>query len=411
MRRERVAVSLLFFLSGAAVGTWTARIPAVKERLGLGDGELSLALLAIAAGAMAGMTAVGRLVDRYGSNRVLVPAALLQGVVLVPPAYARDLGTLAVALLLFGVVHGVLDVAMNANAVEVERAHGRPIMSSFHAVFSVGGFAGATAGGLFAHHELTPAVTFWSAGAVIVVLAVWAARWALRSSPAPAPTAGERARLPKGTLFLGVLAFSCMVGEGASADWSSVYLREDLAASPGFAAAGYAAFSIMMTAGRLAGDRLAARFGPVALVRCCGLLAAAGLGLALLGGHPVAGVLGFACFGAGLSCIVPQVFSAAGHRDPAFAGRALARVASIGYLGFLSGPVFIGGVAELAGLPRALAIPALLAAFVALTATALRVRGGSGSPTASAPGSGSGSGSGSGELLPAEPDHHRHHHA
>ncbi|MFC7586268.1 MFS transporter [Nonomuraea antimicrobica] len=174
------------------MGTWTARIPAVKERLGLGDGELSLALLAIAAGAMAGMTAVGRLVDRYGSNRVLVPAALLQGVVLVPPAYARDLGTLAVALLLFGVVHGVLDVAMNANAVEVERAHGRPIMSSFHAVFSVGGFAGATAGGLFAHHELTPAVTFWSAGAVIVVLAVWAARWALRSSPLrrPRPVSG-----------------------------------------------------------------------------------------------------------------------------------------------------------------------------------------------------------------------------
>ncbi|HUR08224.1 MAG TPA: MFS transporter, partial [Nonomuraea sp.] len=142
----------------------------------------------------------------------------------------------------------------------------------------------------------------------------------------------------------------------------------------GFAAAGYAAFSIMMTAGRLAGDRLAVRFGPVALVRGCGLLAAAGLGLALTVGHPVAGVAGFGCFGAGLSCIVPQVFSAAGHRDPAFAGRALARVASIGYLGFLSGPVLIGGIAELSGLPPALGVPALLAAFVALAATALRPR-------------------------------------
>ncbi|GAA2212456.1 MFS transporter [Nonomuraea monospora] len=374
MGRERVAVYLLFFLSGAAIGTWTARIPAIKERLELGDGQLSLALLAVAAGAVVGMTAVGRLVDRYGSTRAVVPAALAQGVVLVPPAYAPDLVTLSGTLLVFGMVHGILDVAMNANAVEVERAHGRPIMSSFHAVYSVGGFAGATAGGLFAHQGLSAAVTFWAVGAVIAVLAAWAARWALRSEPARESAAPGGAGRPQGIVFLGVLAFCCLVGEGAAADWSSVYLREDLAASPGIAAAGYAAFSIMMTAGRLAGDRLAARFGPVALVRCCGLLAAAGLGLALLGGHQVAGVVGFGCFGAGLSCIVPQVFSAAGHRDPAFAGRALARVASIGYLGMLSGPVFIGAFAELTGLPRALAIPALLAAFVALTATALRVR-------------------------------------
>ncbi|MEV1242267.1 MFS transporter [Nonomuraea sp. NPDC050022] len=375
MSRARVAVYLLFFLAGAAVGTWTARIPAIKENLGLSDGRLSLALLAIAAGAVVGMQAVGRLVDRYGSSRVMIPAALLQGVVLVLPAYAANLGTLAAALFGFGVVHGVLDVSMNANAVEVERAWGRPIMSSFHAVFSIGGFAGAAAGGLFAHLALSPTVTFLSVGAVIALLAAWAAAWALRSRPAPVISAdGVRPGLPKGILFLGVLAFCCLVGEGAAADWSSVYLREDLAASAGFAAAGYAAFSIMMTAGRLAGDRLAARFGPVALVRGCGLLAAAGLGLALTIGHPVAAVAGFGCFGAGLSCIVPQVFSAAGHRDPAFAGRALARVASIGYLGFLSGPVLIGGIAELSGLPRALAVPALLAAFVALAATALRTR-------------------------------------
>ncbi|WP_226899565.1 MFS transporter [Nonomuraea phyllanthi] len=372
--RERTAVYLLFFLAGTAMGTWTARIPAVKGHLGLSDGQFSLALLAIAAGAMAGMTAIGPLVDRRGSAGVMIPAALLQGLVLVPPAHVPNLGALAGALLAFGAVHGMLDVAMNANAVEVERAHGRPIMSSFHAVYSIGGFAGATAGGVFAHLDVSPGATFLSVGVVLVLLALWAGRWALRPVPAPAQDAGTPAGRPKGIVFLGVLAFCCLVGEGASADWSSVYLREDLAASPGFAAAGYAAFSIMMTAGRLAGDRLAARFGPVPLVRCCGLLAAAGLGLALLGGHPVAGVIGFGAFGAGLSCIVPQVFSAAGHRDPAFAGRALARVASIGYLGMLSGPVLIGAAAQLAGLPLALGIPALLAAFVALTATALRRR-------------------------------------
>jgi fucose permease len=173
-------------------------------------------------------------------------------------------------------------------------------------------------------------------------------------------------------LFLGALVFCCLVGEGAAADWSSVYLRDSLGTSAGFAAAGYAAFAAMMTAGRLVGDRLVAALGPVRVVRGCGLLAAAGLGGALLVNHPVAGVVGFGCLGAGLSCIAPQVFSAAGNRDPARAGHAIARVASLGYLGFLAGPVVIGGVATVTGLPAALSIPALLALFVALNAPALR---------------------------------------
>jgi MFS family permease len=126
-----------------------------------------------------------------------------------------------------------------------------------------------------------------------------------------------------------------------------------------------------MTGGRLAGDRLAAALGPVRLVRGCGLLAASGLGIALLVGHPVAGVVGFGCLGAGLSCIAPQVFSVAGNRNPARAGRALARVASMGYAGFLTGPVLIGGAAEATSLPVALAIPVVLALFVAGTAPAL----------------------------------------
>jgi predicted MFS family arabinose efflux permease len=374
-RRARLAVHGLFLLAGMAIGTWTARIPAIKEHLALSDGRLSLALLGIAAGAIFGMQIVGRLVDRYGSRRVMIPAALAQGAVLVLPAYAPGLPALAFTLFLFGMVHGSLDVAMNANAVEVEHLYRRPIMSAFHAVYSVGGFAGAAAGGLFAHAGVGPGPTFLVTGVALTVLAVLSARWALRAAPDPVRHQRGPAKIP-GVLFLGVLAFCCLVGEGAAADWGSVYLREDLASSPGFAAAAYAAFSLMMTAGRVAGDRLAARLGPVRLVRRCGLLAGTGLAVALLAGQPVAGVIGFGCFGAGLSCIVPQVFSAAGHRDPARAGQALARVASLGYFGLLSGPVLIGGAAELLGLPRALAIPAVLALFVALAAAALAVTGG-----------------------------------
>ncbi|MDH2430564.1 MFS transporter [Sphaerisporangium sp. TRM90804] len=394
-RRARVAVSLLFLVAGVSIGVWTARIPAIQHRLQLGEGELSIALLAIAAGAFTGMQFVGRLVDRYGTVRVMIPAGLAQGAVLVLPAAMPTLASLVVSLTLFGIVHGVMDVSMNANAVEVERAYRRPLMSSFHAVFSIGGFLGAATGGLFAWAGAGPLPTFAAAGAALIVLSAWAGLWArpplpAAATPGPAPRdgvpaapgprdGGRRRSLRgewdrnRGVLLLGALAFCCFVGEGAAADWSSVYLRGDLGSSDGFAAAAYAAFSITMTAGRLVGDRLAARLGPVRLVRWCGVLAGAGLGAALLVHHPVAGVIGFACFGAGLSCTVPQVFSAAGNRDPARAGRALARVASTGYLGMLLGPVLIGAVSELIGLPRALAIPAVLALFVALTATALRV--------------------------------------
>ncbi|WP_433258917.1 MFS transporter [Streptosporangium sp. CA-135522] len=374
--RGRIAVCLLFLLSGMAIGTWTARIPSIKQALELSDGRLSIGLLGIAAGAIAGMQAVGRLVDRHGSVKVMLPMAFAQSVVLILPAYMPNLVTLAISLFAFGVVHGTLDVAMNANAVEVEQAMGRPVMSSFHAVFSIGGFLGAAVGGLLAHASLTPATTFTVTAVVIAVLALCASRWAFTPvrEPVQEAAAGTAAGRSRGLMFLGVLGICCMIGEGAAADWSSVYLRDDLGSSAGFAAAAYAAFSIMMTAGRLAGDRLTARLGPVALVRGCGLLAASGFGLALLIGHPVAAVIGFGCFGAGLSCIVPQVFSAAGRRDPARAGQALARVASLSYVGFLSGPVLIGSVAELVGLPRALAIPVMLAAFVALTASALHTR-------------------------------------
>ncbi|MFF3438609.1 MFS transporter [Streptosporangium sp. NPDC002721] len=371
--RGRVAVYLLFLLAGMAIGTWTARIPSIKQGLGLSEGELSIGLLGIAAGAIAGMQVVGRLVDRYGSVKVMLPMAFAQGIVLVLPAFAPNLIGLAVALFAFGAVHGTLDVAMNANAVEIEQATGRPIMSSFHAVFSIGGFLGATTGGLLAQVALSPGLTFAAVAAVTVALALWAARWALPLTARATPTGtGPATGGGGGVLLLGVLAFCCMIGEGAAADWSSVYLSESLNSSDGFAAAAYAAFSIMMTAGRLAGDKLATLLGPVKLVRACGALAAAGLGLGLLADHQIAAVIGFGCFGAGLSCIVPQVFSAAGRRDPAQAGKALARVASLGYVGFLSGPVLIGGAAELIGLPRALAIPALLALFVALAARALR---------------------------------------
>jgi predicted MFS family arabinose efflux permease len=382
LRRRRAGTALLFLLFGITIGTWTVRIPAIKAGLGLTDGRLSIALLAFAAGCISSMQMTGRAVDRFGSRAIMMPAALGEGLVLIPPAYLPNLAALAAGLFVFGAVHGALNIAMNANAIEVQRAWQRPIMSSFHAIYSIGGFLGAAVGGLFAAAGASAGSTFVAVGVAMVLLALWSWRWTLPAAPLddpqiestgpPADPHPARRGVMPGVLFLGVLAFCALVGEGAASDWSAVYLRDSLGSSAGFAAAGYAAFAVTMTVGRLFGDRLAATLGPVRLVRGCGMLAAVGLATALLIGHPVAGVAGFACLGAGMSCIAPQVFSAAGNRNPAMAGRALARVVSIGYIGFLTGPILIGAASTAVGLPRALAVPVLLSLFVAGTAAALR---------------------------------------
>jgi hypothetical protein len=263
---------------------------------------------------------------------------------------------------------------MNVRAVELQTAYGRPIISSFHAVYSAGGFLGAGIGGLFAFAGVGAAATFAAVGATGLAVTVWAARWAM---PAPSATADpvpmqDPSGSTRGIALLGVLVFCCLVGEGAAADWSAVYLRDNLGSTAAFAAVAYAVFSVAMMAGRLVGDRLVAAVGPVLLVRASGLLAAAGLGAALLVGHPVAGVIGFGLLGAGLAGIAPQVFSAAGSRNPERAGQAIARVASLGFLGFVVGPVVIGALATVVRLPAALAVPAVLALFVAASARSLR---------------------------------------
>ncbi len=396
-----------FAVLGLAEGVWLARIPAVKHALQLSDGLLGVALLAAPAGFVLVALLAGRLVDAFGSARLTRLSGAAVALLPIALGLAGNLAMLMLALLAFGMAGGLLDVAMNAQAVEVELQTGRRLMTTFHACYSFGGLAGALLGGLFAWAGIGPAVTFLAAGLPLAAAAVIAGpgllpglaapRLAQDVSPAPGhpgePAPGEPGSRPPGQpgepgepegrpppappgrssvafrlAALGLLALCCMVGEGAAGSWSAVYLQDDLGTSAGFAAIGFAAFSIMMALGRLFGDRLAARFGPARLLRGCGLLAGAGLAAGLIIATPAAGVAAFALLGAGLSCTVPQLYWAAGNADPARPGAGLARVAGAGYLGLLGGPVMIGGVASLIGLPLALGIPVLMALCVAASA-------------------------------------------
>ncbi len=376
-RRARRAVLAVFALNGFALGGWFVRIPAVQDRLGIGEGLLGVALLGAAVGALLSMTVTGGLISRLGSRRVVGATALLLPISLIPLALAPNVVALALALLLVGAANGALDVSMNSHAVAVEDRYGRRIMSSFHAAFSFGALAGSVLGGGVAYLgvEVLPhfLVVF-----VLATLAAVPAYRALLPSDADAAEGGAPAfARPTRALFgLGVISFCVLLGEGAMSDWSAVYLDNTLETGPGFAAAGYAAFSLAMTLGRLFGDRLTERFGPTRLVRLCGAVAAVGLGVALAVGDPVFALVGFACAGAGFSVVFPLALSAAGQTEDVATGPALAAVSTAAYTGFLVGPPTIGFVAEVAGLGTALYLVVGLSTAVFLLGGTVRSKSG-----------------------------------
>ncbi len=378
---SRLAVAALFLMNGTIFGTWVSRIPAIQAERGLSHGALGFALLGLALGALVSMPMAGRLSARLGSDRVCRQQSLIYCLSL--PLLALAPGFVGLALLLFGfgLSHGALDIAMNAQAVAVEKRYARPIMSSFHALFSLGGLLGSAMGGLIAWAGIAP---FWHFVGMSLLLAALTLRIGLPhliSDREVAPPARKVAvslappvRRSRALITIGIVAFCVMMGEGAMADWTGVYLRKELHSSEALAAAAYAAFSITMATARFVGDGLIVRVGAVGLARLGGLFAAGGMALALLSASPLLAMLGFACVGLGFATIVPMAFSAAGQTPGVSAGVALATASTIGYFGFLIGPPLIGLAAELLGLRGALAIILVSSLLIILLAPAVRVR-------------------------------------
>jgi MFS family permease len=372
LKAARLAVFTIFFVNGALLASWVPHIPRVQERLGLAAGQLGFALLFPAVGALLAMPVVGLWVARVGSRKMTLLATIVLCSALPLLLLAPSLPLLILALALYGAANGAMDVAMNAQAVVVEERYRRPIMSSFHGMFSLGGFVGAGVTGLLVSTGTSPTTHVVAVALVLAVVALLALRYFLPAG-VDATLQGPAFALPKRSLLgLGLIAFFVLVGEGAVGDWSAVYLTSVLGTGPGLAAAGYAAFSMMMAAGRLSGDLLVQRFGAVTLLQGSGLLAAVGLGLGLVVAHPLAAILGFACVGAGLANTIPILFSAAGRSPDMEPGPAIAAVATTGYLGLLVGPLLIGTVADLASLPLALGIVVVFSLMAAGMASVVK---------------------------------------
>lgn len=383
-RKARWAVVAMFFINGAMFANWVSRIPQIQHRLNLSEGELGLVLLGLAVGVLTALSLVGGLIFRYGSRRVTVVGAGALCVLLPLLAMMPHPIALWIMLFLFGCAMSTMDVAMNSQAVDVERVFARPLMSSFHASFSIGGFVGAAMGSVMATQGIEPQIHFLIASGVFVLLVLLTGSLLLPAPPRDENDTPEPVfQLPPRFLWpLGAIAFCAAIGEGAMADWSGVYLSNSVGTDAGTAAFGFAAFSLAMTAGRLLGDRLAARFSPVRIVRVGGLIAAAGLLLAILLPQVNPTLLGFAAVGGGLSIVIPLAFSAAGNMPNIPAGTGIAGVATIGYAGFLAGPPVIGLVAEVSSLRIALLLVMVLVGSLVLTANALRTAD---TPSVSAP--------------------------
>jgi MFS family permease len=385
-----VAVATLFFVNGALFAGWVTRVPDVRDRVGAGEAELGLALLGVAVGALLTMPVAGWACARWGSRWVAVAGGLAGCASMPLPALAQDVPQLGAALFLIGATFGALDVAMNVEAIAVERLYDRPIMPSFHGWFSTGGLAGALAGGMLASASVGALPHLAGATAAGALAVAWSARHllptaALPSQPAPRgddetdaavaaapPRSSRRGGLSPLLLVCGLIAFCAAVGEGAMADWSALYLTDSLDAGAGLAAMGYAAFAGAMAAGRFAGERAIRRLGSAGTLQLgCGAAALA-LTVGLAAADAPTAIAAFAVAGLGVACVFPVVLSTAGRAEPGSSGPAVALVSTIGYTGFLAGPPFIGFVAERTTLAWGLGVVALLAAVAAALAVRLR---------------------------------------
>jgi MFS family permease len=367
-RAARRVVSLMFCVNGMVLASWASRIPAIQQHLQLDAGALGIALWGMAVGALLAFPFTGWLIARLGSRLVTTIAVMMLCVALILPALAPGLPLLWISLSLLGAANGTMDVAMNAQAAATEARYGRPIMSSFHGMWSVGSIAGAGIGSLMAWLNIAPLSHFLAVSIFLVVISLISSNWLLEVPKQPDSKTPVFVLPTKTLLGPGLIGFCAYLSEGAIADWSGVYLHGSLGASAGLAAAGYAFYSLIMTIARLGGDRLTEMLGPVRHVRLGGAFAAIGLGLTLLVPHPLVAILGFACVGAGLACVAPLVFSTASRVPGLSPGLGLAAVATMAYTGSLAGPPVIGQLAELLTMRGALGLLVVLCAVIALLA-------------------------------------------
>jgi MFS family permease len=373
----RIAAKTIYFMLGAGSGTFAANIPRIKDNLHLSPSALGLALLCCSAGGFIAMQFAAPLIKRFGLRALIATLAPSFPLVLILIAFSHDFISLAGAFILFGGLTSIAGIAVNGHAIDIEKAYAKTIMSSFHALFSIGGLVGATAGGMMAAHHLSVAesmtivalgLSLLGASIITKLFDVTKYDFVEDHEVIEAAHKHHKATWWRQVLLIGGLMFICFLCEGAIADWSAIYMKDTHHAGPVLAVLAYMVFNSLMTIGRLAGDPIIRRFGPVQTLIAGGIMGVAGLSLGLLSPTIVVSLIGFGIIGAGLSVLVPILVSMAGNLPGGDRNVAIARVSTFGSVGLMTGPAVIGFIAQQYSLLAAMMLPVfLLAAFTAVS--------------------------------------------
>ncbi|NLR78755.1 MFS transporter [Chitinophaga eiseniae] len=372
-RATRIAVSALFFLTGLCFSSWASRIPDIQQALGLNDAGLGSLLLALPVGSLISLPVAGILVSKYGSRQVLLIAGVAYAAVLPALGLAQHAWELSIFLVLFGFCGNIANIAVNTQAVGVEVMYGRSIMASFHGLWSVAGFTGAAIGAGMSGLHLAPVYHFLIIAGIAWTLIVLTMNRLVTTVPNENSAPSLFGKPDAFLITLGIIAMCSMICEGTMFDWSGVYFRRVIAVKDGLSGAGYAAFMSTMASGRFIADRLTTRLGVKKMLLISGGLTAAGLLVAVILPYFYPAMFGFMLVGAGVSAVVPLVYSAAGKSKTLSPGMALATVSTIGYLGFLFGPPLIGFVAQATNLGIAFTMIAVMGAAIAVMSARIKI--------------------------------------
>lgn len=360
--KTQISTRFAFLITGLAMSAWAPLIPFVKTRLAIGESTLGLLILCFGVGSLLAMPVTGPLVNRYGCRRIITVSLLLMCVSLVCLAVSPSLPIMAINLLVFGMTLGATDVAMNMQAVVVEKASGRAMMSGFHGFYSLGGIFGAVVMSALMWLGLSPFHALLCLTAVLLLMLTYCANDLLPKLPLE-NNSGEREPffvVPRGkVLLIGALCFVAFLAEGAVLDWSAVFLNTLRGIDPIYAGLGFACFSVAMTIGRFTGDKIVNTLGGTRVVFWGGLCAALGFSLVVFIPVTAAAFTGFILVGLGASNLVPVLFTAAGNQTAMPMGLAIAAVVSMGYAGLLAGPAAIGSIAEQSSLHVSFGVVAL----------------------------------------------------
>ena len=369
--RQRVAVSVAFLAFGVVSGSWVPRLPAFKDHLHLTDGQIGFALLICAVGAIVG-AGTARVALSRGSRVWVRTFTVVLCVALIPAGLATSFAVLVVAFLVLGACAGFIDVLENAQAAELERDAGRPMLNGFHGFWSLGAVVGSIAAGAAAFLGVPPLEHFVIVSLLVAALSAPLLRTLpnTRGGAEPVHEATTRRLMTRSTVLVAVLGFSAIIVEGGGADWNALYLREYGHASQGLAAVGFAAFSVAMMAVRFRADRLTARTSATTVARLGACLSAVGFGVAIVWPVVPGAIFGFVLVGAGVAVMVPLAFSAGANLGRS--GTALSLISSAAYAGSIAGPGLIGNIADHLGLRAALGVPLTASVIVAMLAANLR---------------------------------------